>query len=174
LPPERLAPALHRLFEPYQVDPYERTREEALSWGQIRELSQDPLVTIGAHTESHPILNRLPASLVRQEILESKRRIESQTGRAVEHFAYPYGTAAQAGEREFQIAGDCGFKTASAVRLQNIFPGHRECLTCLPRFPMSQAEMPNVRYLNLVLSGTLSCLANGFRKTPRVRRARQS
>jgi peptidoglycan/xylan/chitin deacetylase (PgdA/CDA1 family) len=80
-----------------------------LSWSEVKELSEDPNVTIGAHTMTHPSLPKL-ASIeeVRAEILGSKTRIEEMIGKPVEHFSYPYG---HAGNREFEVAKSCGFKT---------------------------------------------------------------
>ena len=46
---------------------------------------------IGAHTVSHPILRGMDAHTVRQEILESKRRLEHIVGAPVQLFAYPNG-----------------------------------------------------------------------------------
>ena len=161
---EQFLPGIRAIFEPHQVDLYEKTRRESLSWEQIRELSDDPLVTIGAHTNSHAPLSRLPASRAKQEILESKKRIEAETGKSVDHFAYPYGSVGEVGHREFRMARACGFKTTGIVQMQNIFPAHRDSLECLPRIPMSQYEMPDVRLLNLFLGGLLPCLLNRFRK----------
>lgn len=48
-------------------------------------------MTVGAHTVSHPILASLDAAQAREEIAESRRRLESLLGRAVTLFAYPNG-----------------------------------------------------------------------------------
>jgi peptidoglycan/xylan/chitin deacetylase (PgdA/CDA1 family) len=46
---------------------------------------------IGSHTLSHPYLTRLPPDKAREEISASKKKLEDQFGRPVEHFCYPYG-----------------------------------------------------------------------------------
>jgi len=46
---------------------------------------------IGAHTHRHPILANLPLAEARQEILQSRERLEAITGRPVRTFAYPNG-----------------------------------------------------------------------------------
>ena len=63
---------------------------EMLSWPEVRELHAAGL-EIGAHTLAHPDLTRLPADRVRQEILESKARLEEAIGAPVSSFAYPFG-----------------------------------------------------------------------------------
>jgi len=61
-----------------------------LSWPQIREMDRYG-VEFGAHTLSHPRLDRLSRDEVEREILGSKASIEEHLGHPVEVFAYPYG-----------------------------------------------------------------------------------
>lgn len=46
---------------------------------------------IGSHTMTHPQLHLLPRAAASFEITHSKHRLEELTGRAIEHFCYPYG-----------------------------------------------------------------------------------
>ncbi len=46
---------------------------------------------IGSHSLTHPFLTRLPLDKAREEITASKKLLEDLSGRAVEHFCYPYG-----------------------------------------------------------------------------------
>jgi peptidoglycan/xylan/chitin deacetylase (PgdA/CDA1 family) len=108
-----------------------------ISWEQIIEMSKSPLVTIGAHSVTHRNLAQLPATTALWEMEESKKIIESRIGRPVEHFAYPYGSPYHATQREFKIAQDAGFKTATTTRVGNIFKEHRSHLTTLPRIYIS-------------------------------------
>lgn len=57
---------------------------------QVRLLA-DSGMTIGAHTVSHPILARLPATEARQEIAMSRDALEAIAGRPITLFAYPNG-----------------------------------------------------------------------------------
>lgn len=68
---------------------------DMLEWSRVEELSRLG-VRFGAHTMTHPALDRLPLERARAEILESKARIEDHTGRAVTSFAYPYGKMSRA------------------------------------------------------------------------------
>lgn len=61
-----------------------------LSWDQIREMHANG-VNIGGHTKSHPNLVRLPAALLKDEILGCKLRIEQEIGEPTECFCYPNG-----------------------------------------------------------------------------------
>jgi peptidoglycan/xylan/chitin deacetylase (PgdA/CDA1 family) len=63
---------------------------DMLDWDQIRAMAAGG-ITFGAHTVNHPILARLPLEDAEREIVASKRRIEEETGRGVDLFAYPVG-----------------------------------------------------------------------------------
>ena len=49
------------------------------------------LIEIGAHTDSHPILNNLPIKNAINEIKTSKLKLEELTGKKVHSFCYPNG-----------------------------------------------------------------------------------
>lgn len=61
-----------------------------MTWEQAR--SMDPeLIQFGSHTVNHCILTVVPERMARFEIEESKRIIETELGRPVQHFCYPNG-----------------------------------------------------------------------------------
>jgi peptidoglycan/xylan/chitin deacetylase (PgdA/CDA1 family) len=62
-----------------------------MTWAQVRELA-DAGMEIGAHTDTHPLLARLPVDQQEREMLHSKERIEREVGRPVVSFAVPYGS----------------------------------------------------------------------------------
>lgn len=93
--PAEVRPLAEALFGERVVA--EAVAEMALTWDQTRELSRDPLVTIGAHTVNHRNLLTLPEPDARWELAESKRLLEERLGRPVQHFAYPFGSPPQAG-----------------------------------------------------------------------------
>jgi hypothetical protein len=71
--------------------------------------------------------------------------------------------------REFQIVKDCGFKTATTTRNGNIFASHKNNLECLPRIPVSGAELrKNIEYLNLWVDGLVPCHENSFQRVMTV------
>lgn len=59
-------------------------------WPHIQEMERYG-IEFGAHTHSHPRLDRLPPDELEREIVESKAIIEDKLGHEVNHFAYPYG-----------------------------------------------------------------------------------
>lgn len=58
---------------------------------EVKALVADQLVTIGAHTVTHPSLPSLESDDCRREITESKLTCEALIGAPVSAFAYPYG-----------------------------------------------------------------------------------
>jgi peptidoglycan/xylan/chitin deacetylase (PgdA/CDA1 family) len=48
-------------------------------------------ITFGAHTLTHPNLNRLSGDQARGEVVRSKEIIEEALGEKIHTFAYPYG-----------------------------------------------------------------------------------
>ena len=65
--------------------------DRAMSREEVRALTGDGLVTIGAHTVTHPVLAGLEAGACQREITESKLACEALTNAPVTAFAYPYG-----------------------------------------------------------------------------------
>jgi len=83
-----------RLDDLAALNGYERSRfqgESFLSWEEIAELDRHPLVTIGAHTHTHPVLTRRAPWTAYREMKKSKRKIEEVLGHEIYHFSYPYG-----------------------------------------------------------------------------------
>ena len=62
-----------------------------MSVGEVRLLSDDGLVEIGAHSMSHPILHRADHAVQVEEIRGSREKLESWTCKPVRAFAYPNG-----------------------------------------------------------------------------------
>jgi peptidoglycan/xylan/chitin deacetylase (PgdA/CDA1 family) len=133
-----------------------------MDWQEIARLADDPLVTIGAHTVNHPILNKLADDTVRSELENSRAVIEAALGVRPEHLAFPVGDRTSAGTREFRIASELGFKTAVTTRPGVIFRKHADHLTALPRISLN-GEFQRARYAKVLMSGAATGLWNGFR-----------
>jgi peptidoglycan/xylan/chitin deacetylase (PgdA/CDA1 family) len=59
------------------------------SWAGLREAVSTGLVTVGSHTHSHTLLDRLPEAEVDDELDRSIDRIATELAVAPRHFAYP-------------------------------------------------------------------------------------
>ncbi len=76
---------------------------------QLSELA-DAGVEIGAHTRGHLDLGPVDdEQLLHDEIVGSKRDLESIIGRAVRYFAFPYGLRPNLSEAAFRVAFGAGY-----------------------------------------------------------------
>ena len=66
------------------------------SWAALRDAQSTGLVTVGSHTHSHALLDRLPAVDVAHELDRSRELIEQRLGTTPAHFAYPKAVAGSA------------------------------------------------------------------------------
>jgi peptidoglycan/xylan/chitin deacetylase (PgdA/CDA1 family) len=138
-------------------------RASAMGWGELHTIAKDPLCTIGAHGVHHYALAKLSAEEAGAEVVASLDWIEKELGRRPKFFAYPYGDRRSAGTREFEIARAAGIEAAVTGRRGLIFPAHAGNLTALPRVSIS-GQYQQLRYLEVLLSGTAYAVWNGFRR----------
>lgn len=79
---------------------------------QVRQMHAAGML-IGAHTVSHPILASLTDDEARQEIADSRQRLEHILGQRVGHFAYPNGKPGKDyNQRSVAIVRELGFDSA--------------------------------------------------------------
>ena len=65
-------------------------QKSAMSWEELRKLKGEGLA-LGAHTQTHPILTRLPLDKARQEVIGSLEDLRRETGSDLPIFCYPGG-----------------------------------------------------------------------------------
>ncbi|MEP7187610.1 MAG: polysaccharide deacetylase family protein [Roseiflexaceae bacterium] len=85
-----------------------------LDWDQLRSLAASPLITIGAHTRTHPMLTTLSAEQQWDELAGSKSDLEAALGVSVQHLAYPSGNYNAV---TLQQVEQIGFTTAVTTRV---------------------------------------------------------
>ncbi len=84
-----------------------------MNWDEVREMSESGLVSFGAHTVSHALLDQLPLDQVQKEIVECAADIHSETGLSPELFAYPNGNYT---ERVFSLLAAAGITAAVTTK----------------------------------------------------------
>lgn len=94
-----------------QRDPLQARDEGVLTWEQVRALRH---LRVEAHSVTHPRLSCLDAPAVRREVRACKETLEDALGRAVNHFAYPYGGYNRMVRAEVRNAG---YESAYAAHL---------------------------------------------------------
>ncbi len=160
---ERLLAAVAQLGATAGIDARKLVEDNCLGWDELRELADHELATVGAHTMTHPRLASLPVEAARRELAESRDRLEKRFGRTIRHFAYPYGDADSAGPREFALAAEVGFSTATTTRPGMIFPEHAGHLFALPRLSVN-GLWQDLGSFDVLLSGAPFALWNGGRR----------
>jgi peptidoglycan/xylan/chitin deacetylase (PgdA/CDA1 family) len=160
---ECMMATVRALARKYNVSIESICAETCLDWAELRNLANDPLITIGSHTANHIVLSRAPEDIVRKEMVEGRSRIAAELGGPVDHFAYTYGTREAAGAREFDLAREVGFRTAVTTRPGILFADHAAHLNALPRLSLN-GLFQGRRYLEVLLSGAATALWNGFRR----------
>ena len=93
-----------------------------LTPSELSELAASEMVTIGAHTVDHVRLRGLPPQEQKQSISASKEELERLSGRAIMHFAYPYGGPESFDDHSVDAVRAAGFDTACTTVPGNAKP----------------------------------------------------
>ena len=82
-----------------------------LDSGEVAQLAESELITIGAHSVTHRMLAISPVACQRWEIHESQARLQVLSARPVKFFSYPHGSMATTTRA---LVADAGFVGACA------------------------------------------------------------
>lgn len=138
----------------YGYDLDRQCRELIMDWQELRLFAGDPLCTIGAHTAHHYELAKLPLDQARNEMAQSADILLAQFGTSPVHFSYPLGGPLSAGQREFDLARELGFKTAVTTRPGGLYPHHAASPHALPRISLN-GYFQSRRYVDVFTSGAI-------------------
>jgi peptidoglycan/xylan/chitin deacetylase (PgdA/CDA1 family) len=122
--------ALDAVSEQWQVGSAPPPDAGTLTPEDLRDLAASDIVTIGAHTVDHVRLGDRPAREQQDTISGSKAELEQSIGRAVSHFAYPFGHRDDFDDRSVDAVRSAAFDTACTA-----IPGTARSSTDPYRFP---------------------------------------
>ncbi len=111
-----------------------------VNWAQLTEMAADPLVTIAAHSVTHPRdLRQIEVDEeLQEEVSKSKRVLEERLGVPIRYFTYPEGNY------DARVAGaveNAGFVAALAMdNAEDRFAGESPHLLAIDRMGQSQIE----------------------------------
>lgn len=146
-----------------RFDPSTLSRDLPMQWDDVRALSKNPLITLGAHTVNHFAVSRLSAEAARREMADSIARLEAETGQACRHFSYPYGDETSAGPRDFDIARGLGLRSAVTTQKGLLPVGDRSLdMMALKRLSLN-GDYQRKSYLRVLMSGLPFALMNMVR-----------
>ncbi len=121
-----------------------------LSWAALEECVASGLVTVGSHTHSHALLDRLPPSEVGAELDRSIGLLRDRLGIDPAHFAYPKAEARSATAR---AAVTARFRSAAVAGTRpNLYAKTDPHL--LARSPIQRSD--DMRWFRRKLDGSMS------------------
>lgn len=94
-----------------------RDTHRSLSPTEVQILAAGGAIEVGAHTVTHPKLSALSAAEQRQEIEQSKSRLEAILERSVTSFAYPHGDYTKV---TAELVAGAGFACACSTRVNRV------------------------------------------------------
>ncbi|CAB4862627.1 unannotated protein [freshwater metagenome] len=109
-----------------------------ISWSALRDCVATGLITVGSHTHSHWLMDRLDASVIDGDLDRSIDLIGEHVGHSPAHFAYP---KALPGSAEAEIAVRQRFRSAALAASRVNRPGHTD-LHRLWRTPVQRSDTP--------------------------------
>ncbi len=127
------------VFSIYTLNIGKNTGRTHVTWDQLREMAANPLVTISAHSVTHPQdVTVLPNDKLRMEVVESKRIIESELGIPIRYFTYPEGKYDARVEKFVQAAGYSAALTMNDI--DDRFAGQSKNLLAIDRIGQSRLQ----------------------------------
>lgn len=81
-----------------QLDHAKRTislNRSSMTYNELKDIANHPLVSIQSHTVNHPILTNVPTAVLRNELVQSKQILEDLCGKEIFAFSYPNGSLSE-------------------------------------------------------------------------------
>ena len=163
MPEGRRLDVVSALSDEARIDAFALVDRLCLDWEGLAQIARHPLVTIGAHTLTHPVLAKCDETSMLQEMAGSREAIRRRLGITPAHFSYPFGDRESAGLREFEAAASLGFAGAVTTRPGVLFSAHARHLHALPRISMN-GLFQEARLFETLVSGVPTLLWNRGRR----------
>jgi len=138
----------------YGYDLDRQCRDLIMDWPELRLFASEPLCTLGAHTVHHYELAKLPLEQARSEMVQSADILMAQFGQRPVHISYPIGGPASAGQREFDLARELGFRSGVTTRPGGLYAHHAQTPHALPRVSLNGLFQAR-RYVDVFATGAL-------------------
>lgn len=133
------------VFSIYTAKVGKKMGRSSLNWEQLREMAQDPLVTIASHSVTHKVMEGLSPEQLVSETEESKRILEAELGIPIRYFTYPEGKFDQAA---WDAVKQAGYEAAFTMNdLDEQLAGQSRDLLAIGRIGQSRlAEMVEIAW----------------------------
>ncbi|WP_217587606.1 polysaccharide deacetylase family protein [Lentibacillus saliphilus] len=111
---------------------------QTMTWSQIDALNKNPLVTFGAHTMTHPDLDKLPGEAIQHELRQSQHVLEAQLHKPVSHFSYPRGRMSPEAVEHVHQLFQTGVLIFSGIPIPQVHA--KQDLARLKRVPIQRSD----------------------------------
>jgi peptidoglycan/xylan/chitin deacetylase (PgdA/CDA1 family) len=114
-----------------------RTAQRPLVYAELDRLARDPLVDLGVHTVSHPVLPLLSDDAIRSEIRASYDELRSRYPRIVPLLSFPFGLY---DERSVRIGLEEGLSSCLTLGATQLGDGTSS--DTIPRICVTEGHRP--------------------------------
>jgi peptidoglycan/xylan/chitin deacetylase (PgdA/CDA1 family) len=140
------------LFSIYTEKVGQQMGRSSLTWEQLRQMANDPLITIASHSVSHKVLVDLTPMEIQYELEQAKRVLEAELGIPIHYFTYPEGKYNADVAAAVQTAGYSAALTMNDADEQ--LAGASESLLAIGRIGQSRIqEMVDIAWGGQPLAG---------------------
>lgn len=91
-----------------------RSTHRVLTTQELISLDNSKAAIIGAHTHTHPCLSNCTMEKQREEILISKKQLETCLKKTIDHFSYPFGSKSDFNSDSISVCKGLNFKMVCA------------------------------------------------------------
>lgn len=122
----------------------DRHKKGYLSWDQAREMNKNG-INIESHTVNHKSMTDLTDDELRSELVDSKKKAETELGHAVNYVAYPTGTY---NLHIAQMVKEAGYKAAFTIKYGNVDKASN--IFALERVPIFHTQETNKDFIERI------------------------
>ena len=98
---------------------WDEDRIDIMNWDEIKELTQNPLITIASHGLDHKSIAKLTKENIKNEICLSKKILEEKLDLPITYFSFPFGQITDYNQYALEIVKKEKYKAAFSTRYNN-------------------------------------------------------
>ena len=113
---------------------------QPMTWEQARELARHPLIRMGSHSVSHPLLGTVSADCARDELVQSRLILADRLGVNTDWFSYPFGVRRYGAYSEAteKLLSETGYRCSLTSEISRARVGNGPWR--IPRMSLTQAD----------------------------------
>ncbi len=140
---QRLA---ERLVERGMIGPQQLQLPAAVTWDEVAQLARDEVIRFESHGVSHVAVAALSSAELERELRESRAAIAAHTGRACDHFCYPFGGTESIGTVAPNVVARI-YKSAVTMVRGRLRGRPPELLPRIPLYPHDDGPLARLKVL---------------------------